>query len=64
MQFLGAVPKQRVDLLPYYARFAAILTRYMPDIGAGLIAIVSEPALDTPRQAMADVKRARPSTAR
>ncbi|KAJ9107589.1 hypothetical protein QFC21_001048 [Naganishia friedmannii] len=42
IKFLGSVPKNRTDLLPHYARFAAILNKYMPDIGAGLIAILDE----------------------
>jgi hypothetical protein len=41
-QFLGSVPKTRTDLLPHYARFAATLNKYMPDIGVGLVAIVSQ----------------------
>lgn len=28
--------------MPHYARFAAILNKYMPDIGVGLIAILDE----------------------
>ncbi|KAJ9123167.1 hypothetical protein QFC22_001360 [Naganishia vaughanmartiniae] len=42
IKFLGSVPKNRTDLLPHYARFAAILNKYMPDIGLGLIAILDE----------------------
>lgn len=42
LQFLGTIPKNRTDLLPHYARFAAILNKYMPDIGIGLIAILDE----------------------
>jgi hypothetical protein len=38
---LGAVPKNRIDLLPHYARFVATLNRYMPDIGTELVALVS-----------------------
>lgn len=40
VQFLGAVPKNRSDLLPLYARFTSTLNAYMPDIGKGLIEIV------------------------
>lgn len=42
LQFLGTIPRNRTDLLPHYARFAAILNKYMPDIGVGLIAILDE----------------------
>lgn len=41
-KFLGSVPKTRTDLLPHYSRFAAILNRYMPDIGIGLISVLDE----------------------
>lgn len=41
-KFLGSVPKTRTDLLPHYARFAATLNKYMPDIGVGLVAILDE----------------------
>lgn len=40
-QFLGEVPKQRTDLLPHYARLIATLNPYMPDVGAGILEIVS-----------------------
>lgn len=40
-QFLAAVPKNRTDLLPHYARFIATLDRYMPDVGLGVIELVS-----------------------
>ncbi|GHJ86192.1 hypothetical protein NliqN6_2594 [Naganishia liquefaciens] len=42
IKFLGTIPRNRTDLLPHYARFAAILNKYMPDIGIGLIAILDE----------------------
>ncbi|CAO3628795.1 unnamed protein product [Cunninghamella echinulata] len=31
------IPRQRVDLLPYYARLVAILNQYYPDIGEAVI---------------------------
>ncbi|TPX58145.1 hypothetical protein SpCBS45565_g08073 [Spizellomyces sp. 'palustris'] len=34
---LLAVPRQRLDLLPYYSRLIATLNPYMPDIGAGIV---------------------------
>lgn len=42
IKFLGAVPKNRTDLLPHYARFVATLNKYMPDIGAELVALLDE----------------------
>lgn len=40
-QFLTTVPKNRTDLLPHYSRLVATLSKYMPDIGSGLVASVS-----------------------
>jgi len=42
IRHLGAVPKNRTDLLPHYARFLATLDPYMPDIGAGVLEILDE----------------------
>lgn len=39
------MPKQRTDLLPHYARLIATLNPYMPDVGAGILDIVSEGAI-------------------
>lgn len=35
------VQRQRLDLLPYYSRFIAILNNYFPDIGEMVITAVS-----------------------
>ena len=40
LQFLSQVPKNRTDVLPHYSRLVATLNKYMPDIGADLIAAV------------------------
>ncbi|KAK4687311.1 regulator of nonsense transcripts 2, partial [Tremellales sp. Uapishka_1] len=40
--FIGAVPKNRTDLLPHYARFVATVDKYMPDVGKGIIEILDE----------------------
>ncbi|MCO5565609.1 hypothetical protein L7F22_019283 [Adiantum nelumboides] len=32
-----AIPRNRSDLIPYYARLVATLNKYMPDVGAGVI---------------------------
>lgn len=42
VKFLAQPPKNRLDLLPYYARFVATLSKYMPDVGTELIAILDE----------------------
>jgi hypothetical protein len=40
-QFLGQVAKNRTDLLPHYSRLVATLNRYMPDLGAEIVAVVN-----------------------
>ena len=40
-QFLINLPKNRLDLLPYYSRLVATLVKYMPDVGTGLVTLVS-----------------------
>lgn len=32
-----AIPRNRSDLIPYYARLVATLNKYMPDVGTGVI---------------------------
>jgi regulator of nonsense transcripts 2 len=39
---LGAVPRNRTDLIPHYARLIATLNRYMPDIGQGVMSVLDE----------------------
>lgn len=38
---MSQVPKSRSDLLPHYSRLIATLNKYMPDIGSGVVAFVS-----------------------
>lgn len=42
IRHIGAVPKNRTDLLPHYARFLATLDPYMPDVSAGVLEILDE----------------------
>ncbi len=42
VKHLASLPRNRIDLAPYYARLAATLTRYMPDIGASLTALLED----------------------
>lgn len=37
---LAGVSEKRYDLVPYYARLAATLNQYMPDVGGGLVSIL------------------------
>jgi len=41
LKFMTQVSKNRTDLLPHYSRLIATLNKYMPDIGAEVIAFVS-----------------------
>ncbi|ORX47013.1 ARM repeat-containing protein [Hesseltinella vesiculosa] len=38
---LFGVPRQRVDLLPYYGRLIAILNQYFPDIGEAILSALT-----------------------
>lgn len=40
---MSQTPKNRIDLLPHYSRFIAILNKYLPDVGSDLVSVVSEP---------------------
>nr|ASF90185.1 hypothetical protein SPAR06715 [Bartheletia paradoxa] len=42
LKFLGSVPRSRTDLIPYYARLIATLSKHMPDIGTGIVAVLEE----------------------
>jgi hypothetical protein len=39
-QFFTQIPKNRNDVLPYYSRFIATLSKYMPDVGEEVIKYV------------------------
>ncbi|KAG9123986.1 hypothetical protein FRC07_013290 [Ceratobasidium sp. 392] len=40
--FLSQPPKNRTDILPYFARLVAILNPYMPDVGSELVALLED----------------------
>ncbi|KAJ7587199.1 ARM repeat-containing protein [Mycena floridula] len=42
VKFLAQVQKNRTDLLPHYSRLVATLNKYMPDLGADLVATLDE----------------------
>ncbi|KAG8722033.1 hypothetical protein FRC08_007802 [Ceratobasidium sp. 394] len=42
VKFLSQPPKNRTDILPYFARLVAILNPYMPDIGSELVASLED----------------------
>ncbi|KZT57798.1 ARM repeat-containing protein [Calocera cornea HHB12733] len=37
IKFMSQIPKERIDIIPYYSRFVATLNRYMPDVGIGIL---------------------------
>ncbi|EOR01018.1 hypothetical protein E3P92_01876 [Wallemia ichthyophaga] len=39
---IAAVPRNRSDVLPYYARLTAILNKHMPDIGKGVVDLLDD----------------------
>ncbi|KZS98144.1 ARM repeat-containing protein [Sistotremastrum niveocremeum HHB9708] len=44
VKFLFQAPKNRIDILPYYARMVATLNKYMPDVGRDLVSMLEEEA--------------------
>lgn len=42
IKHLASLPRNRIDLAPYYARLAATLNRYMPDVGSGLTSLLED----------------------
>ncbi|QRW21674.1 eukaryotic translation initiation factor 4G [Rhizoctonia solani] len=42
IKFLNQPPKNRTDILPYFARLVAILNPYMPDVGSELVALLED----------------------
>ncbi|KAG8699751.1 hypothetical protein FRC09_006404 [Ceratobasidium sp. 395] len=42
VKFLGQPPKNRTDILPYFARLVAILNPYMPDVGSELVTLLED----------------------
>lgn len=37
---MSQIPKGRLDVLPHYSRLIATLNKYMPELGAELVAVV------------------------
>lgn len=42
VKFLSQPPKNRTDILPYFARLVAILNPYMPDVGSELVSLLED----------------------
>ncbi|GAC93743.1 nonsense-mediated mRNA decay protein [Pseudozyma hubeiensis SY62] len=64
VKHLASLPRNRIDLAPYYARLAAILTRYMPDVGAGLTALLEDEFRYLQRKKNIDLTETRAKNAR
>ncbi|CBQ73954.1 related to NMD2-Nonsense-mediated mRNA decay protein 2 [Sporisorium reilianum SRZ2] len=64
VKHLASLPRNRIDLAPYYARLAAILTRYMPDVGAGLTALLEDEFRYLQRKKNVDLTETRAKNAR
>lgn len=56
---LTAVPRSRSDIIPYYTRLIATLTRYMPDIGSGVLSVLDEEFRYIQKKRTADLFEAR-----
>lgn len=64
IKHLGSIPRNRSDLIPYYARLVATLSPYMPDISKGLIEILIDEFKYLQRKRMADIAETRNKNAR
>ncbi|KIP08451.1 hypothetical protein PHLGIDRAFT_23490 [Phlebiopsis gigantea 11061_1 CR5-6] len=42
VKFMSQIPKGRLDVLPHYSRLIATLNKYMPELGAELVAILDD----------------------
>ncbi|KZO98973.1 ARM repeat-containing protein [Calocera viscosa TUFC12733] len=42
IKFMSQIPRERMDIFPYYSRFIATLNRYMPDVGAGIVDMLED----------------------
>ena len=42
IKVISSVPRNRSDILPYYARLTSILNKHMPDIGKGVIELLDD----------------------
>ncbi|KAI8377492.1 armadillo-type protein [Radiomyces spectabilis] len=54
-----SVPRQRVDLLPYYSRLIAILNQYYPDVGDTVLAALTHEFKGLQRKKTADLLETR-----
>ncbi|SNX86027.1 related to NMD2 - Nonsense-mediated mRNA decay protein 2 [Melanopsichium pennsylvanicum] len=64
VKHLASLPRNRIDLAPYYARLAATLNKYMPDIGAGLTAPLEDEFRYLQRRKNVDLTETRAKNAR
>ncbi|EJU04317.1 ARM repeat-containing protein [Dacryopinax primogenitus] len=42
IKFMGQIPRERIDIIPYYSRFITTLNKYMPDVGAGVVEMLED----------------------
>ncbi|PWN50734.1 ARM repeat-containing protein [Violaceomyces palustris] len=64
VKHLGAIPRSRSDLIPYYARLVATLNQYMPDVGEGIVGILDDEFRYLQRKRTADLAETRAKNAR
>uniref|UniRef100_V5GUK9 MIF4G domain-containing protein n=2 Tax=Kalmanozyma brasiliensis (strain GHG001) TaxID=1365824 RepID=V5GUK9_KALBG len=64
VKHLASIPRNRIDLAPYYARLAAVLTRYMPDVGSSLTAMLEDEFRYLQRKKSVDLAETRTKNAR
>ncbi|PWY98311.1 ARM repeat-containing protein [Testicularia cyperi] len=64
VRHLAAIPRTRLDLIPYYARLTATLNRYMPDVGSWLVAALEDEFRYFQRKRNVDLTESRAKNAR
>lgn len=64
IKVLQDVPRSRQDLLPYYSRLVATLSRYLPDVGKGVVEHLDKEFRSLQRRKEKDLSESRAKNAR
>lgn len=64
VKHLTAIPRNRSDLIPYYARLVATLAPHMPDVAKGILDALDEEFRYFQKKRMADLAESRAKNAR
>ncbi|PWN29554.1 ARM repeat-containing protein [Jaminaea rosea] len=64
VKHLTSIPRNRLDLIPYYARLIATLHPHMPDVGKGVLEILDDEFRYLQRKRLAEMGETRAKNAR